>query len=84
MVARTYNAILNGNRLDWKGEAPKEQGPVDVQVTVIETSNGSSEMRGRAMAQALSALADRRAFALIPDPIEWQRDVRKDRDLPGR
>jgi len=34
--------------------------------------------RGRAMAEALAALAKRRAFASITDPVAWQRAVRAD------
>jgi hypothetical protein len=30
------------------------------------------------------ALADMGAFAEIEDPVAWQREIRKDRPLPGR
>ena len=40
--------------------------------------------RGRRMRAALDKLAAADAFADIEDPVEWQRDIRRDRPLPGR
>lgn len=42
------------------------------------------EERGRRIADALEKLAAMHAFAEIDDPVEWQREIRKDRPLPGR
>ena len=39
--------------------------------------------RGQRMAEILEKLARSQAFAGI-DPVAWQRDVRQDRELPGR
>jgi hypothetical protein len=36
------------------------------------------------MAEALEKLAASDAFSEISDPSEWQREIRKDRPLPGR
>ena len=36
------------------------------------------------MLDALNALAEQGAFAEIEDPVEWQREQRKERELPGR
>jgi hypothetical protein len=36
------------------------------------------------MAEALENLAALDAFSEISDPVEWQREIRKDRPLPGR
>ena len=36
------------------------------------------------MAEALEKLAASDAFSEISDPVEWQREIRKDRPLPGR
>lgn len=33
---------------------------------------------------ALQKLAELNTFADIKDPVEWQRQIRKDRPLPGR
>lgn len=40
--------------------------------------------RGRRIKAALLKLTEMRVFAEIQDPVEWQRQTRKDRILPGR
>lgn len=82
-MIRTYDAVLNGDHVDWTGEAPDTSGPVRVRVTVLYEPPGS-ERRGERMAAALRKLAASDAFADVADPVAWQREVRKDRALPGR
>ena len=51
------------------------------------TARGASddvEARRRRVTAALDALRRSGAFARIPDPASWQREIRKDRPLPGR
>lgn len=43
-----------------------------------------SEPNGVAMAKIMERMAAREALAEIEDPSAWQREVRKDRPLPGR
>jgi hypothetical protein len=74
---------LEGNRIDWSGEAPTPDQPLRVHVTVLDEEN-ASEDRGRRMAGALSRLAESGAFAEIDDPSEWQRKVRRERSLLER
>ena len=40
--------------------------------------------RGKRIKAALLKLAELKVFADIKDPVEWQRQIRKDRPLPGR
>ena len=40
--------------------------------------------RGKRIKAALQRLAELNTFADIKDPVEWQRQIRKDRPLPGR
>jgi hypothetical protein len=40
--------------------------------------------QGQRMARALENLAAADAFSEISYPVEWQREIRKDRPLPGR
>ena len=40
--------------------------------------------RSRRIKAALQTLAELGTFADIEDPVEWQRQMRKDRPLPGR
>ena len=40
--------------------------------------------RGKRIKAALEDLADMGTFNHIEDPVVWQREIRKDRPLPGR
>ena len=83
-MLRTYEGILQGDRVRWAGEeAPDTDRPLRVHVTVLEEEPDPEE-QGRKMADALSKLAGSGAFDEIEDPGAWQRDVRRERSLPGR
>ena len=83
----TYEAILEGNKLKWKGAAPRptaDKKEVAVYVTILETpphEEPQAQPQGRKMADALAALAalDNRS---ITDPLAWQEEARQDRPLP--
>jgi len=84
-MSSIYSAILTDDRLEWNGCGPRLQQPVEVTVTVPDEADLlSPEERGRRMAEALEALAALGGFKSIPDPVAWQREIRKDRPLPGR
>ena len=87
-MPRTYEAILNGDRLEWRDSAPDTGGPVRVHVTVVgpalEETPAERAARGKRMADALRELAKSNPFKDITDPVAWQREIRKDRPLPGR
>ncbi len=86
----TYRAILKGDRLEWRGEAPPgiaRERPVAVDVTILRDERFSASCApnaGERMAAALENLAASQAVASIEDPVAWQQDVRRDRLLPGR
>ena len=83
-MSESYRAILRGNQLEWTDAAPTDlAGEQPVEVTIVDQPVPTAERR-RWMAEALEALAARDAFSEISDPSEWQRDMRKDRPLPGR
>jgi hypothetical protein len=80
----TYRAILRGNRLEWTDQGPVDVNPEQaVEVTILDEPNQTATRRKR-MAEALEKLAATDAFSEISDPVEWQREIRKDRPLPGR
>ena len=87
-MLQTYEAILRGDRLEWSGVAPNAERPVRVRVTVVETildeTPEERAARGKRMADALRELAASAAFKEISDPVAWQREIRKDRAMPGR
>jgi len=47
-------------------------------------SASADAQRGKRIKAALETLAELGTFADITDPVEWQRQQRKDRPLPGR
>jgi hypothetical protein len=81
----TYRAILRGDRVEWIDAPPDGEHPTPVHVTLLdEVHDLSPHERGRAMAQILEELSRGSPLAGIPDPVAWQREVRRDRDLDGR
>jgi hypothetical protein len=63
---------------------PGDETPVSVYVTVIQEPGGADEDRGRRMADILGKLANAGGVRSIADPVQWQREQREDRDIPGR
>lgn len=84
-MLHTFEAVLKGNRLEWTNDAPKESDrPLKVYVTLLDESTLSSEERRQKLAELLGKVAATNAFANIENPVEWQRELRQDRSLPGR
>ena len=86
-MTRTYQALLHGDRLEWLGDAPesKTDHPLHVQVTVEEPEPmPGGAARGAGMAALLEKLAERGTFSAITDPVQWQRELRQERALPGQ
>lgn len=83
-MSLTYAAILRDGRLEWESDAPPfpENTPLRVQVTLIDSQ--PVETSGRRAAEALEKLASIGGLKSFGDPLEWQREVRTDRPLPGR
>jgi hypothetical protein len=88
-MLRTYKATLRGNRLKWNSETPerliKEQD-VPVHVTLLEEPEAHAALRGDgiSMAAALEHLAKLSVLENITDPVEWQREIRQERELLDR
>ncbi len=47
-------------------------------------SQAADTARGEQMARIMEQLAEANPFSEIDDPVAWQREIRKDRLLPGR
>jgi hypothetical protein len=85
-MKQVYEAILTGDRLTWVGNAPNVVGPTKVILEVpTETSDRPQGTKGTDLIRVLEQIrAKSDLFQDIPDPVEWQRALRKDRPLPGR
>lgn len=81
----TYKAILRDNHLEWSDEAPQlpPGQPIAVDVTIVQEVQQRT-MQGQDMAAALDQLADNNTLDHISDPVSWEREVRKERQLPYR
>ncbi|MDF5718951.1 MAG: hypothetical protein PUP91_00370 [Rhizonema sp. PD37] len=86
-MLHTYRATLRGDLLEWEEEVRRnlrDDRPMQVLVTILEGEPISeTKGRGQQMAAVLEKLAQAQAFTGI-DPVAWQRDLRQDRELPGR
>ena len=84
-MLRTYKAVLHSDHVEWLEEPPVQARPIEVQIVFLEESMPHHEPnQGRAMAQALTRLAQLGGVTAIPDPVSWQREIRADRALPDR
>lgn len=82
-MLRSYKAILHGDTLEWVDEKPALTGEgQEVQVTVWE--KGVNKPTKAEAVQALRDLAARGGISSFGDALEWQRETRRDRVLPGR
>ena len=50
----------------------------------LQAQSKPKSSQGERMAAVLQRMADRNALSHIDDPAAWQREIRKDRSLPGR
>ncbi len=86
-MLHTFRAILKGNLLEWQEDVNRWlQGDRAIQVLVTllsESPTATTQNRGQRMASVLEQLAQANAFAGV-DPVVWQQDIRRDRELPGR
>ena len=57
---------------------------LSVTATIIPITNEKQESTRDAAAAALRYLSEAGTFGGITDPVAWQREIRKDRPLPGR
>ncbi len=49
-----------------------------------DQSKGEDVDRTKAILDGFRKLRELKAFSHIDDPVAWQREIRKDRPLPGR
>jgi hypothetical protein len=81
-MSESYRAILVDGQLRWLDDVPDvlRHGTenVRVRVTVEEQEDGDSEDE---LSPLLDELAEADPFSNIDDPVEWQRDLRREGPL---
>ncbi len=78
-----YQAVIKGNTIRWIDIPSKEINSgkeIPVYITIQNDSPGN--VNGKRMAEALNGLSKlKHGISSIDDPILWQKELRKDRDL---
>ena len=91
----TYKAVIrhdpveHHDYVEWISGKPKTNEPIEVKISVWEEPwgkrrEGKDKENGEKLAELFEKLAELGTFSDIEDPVAWQREVRKDRPLPGR
>jgi len=62
----------------------KEGDHVRLHLKLIRVASGDSEQPGPGMARALEEIARSDPPIQLGDPVEWQREIRRDPRLTGR
>lgn len=82
-----YKATIYGDRIVWDADVPesvKTHESVGVYVIEREQSAELPKTDSKKVVAILQEIADRGGLVTIKDPVKWQRNIRKDRSLPGR
>lgn len=82
-----YRAVIEQGRITWQDEVPRElksSKPIIVDVSPVEPQPKPKRSNGKKMAAILRKIAETGGISSIKDPVKWQREIRKDRPLPGR
>ena len=84
-MERTYKAVLHKGKLRWMGTHPEIDPDRQVEVKIVISDEEAYAPRFNEEAvNALREIAIRGGIPSIKDPVAWQREIRKDRPLPGR
>ena len=88
-MLNTLRAVVEHDKIHWQ-EAVDNVLPanraVEVLVTILEgqPTRRSLEEQARHRVAALQKLVALNTFSGVRDPAQWQREIREDRELPGR
>lgn len=83
-MARTYKAILSGDRVEWIDGPPETGKRIPVHIIIPDKTPPPPQPEEGTAGELLQTLADMDAFADITDPVAWQREQRRGRLLPYR
>ncbi|HET6528295.1 MAG TPA: hypothetical protein VFG39_06055 [Balneolaceae bacterium] len=78
-MSKTYKAIIKDGRIYWEDEQPSANHSINVRITVL--SETPAQVKETDMADPLEKLAQKRAFSSVSDPVQWQKDLRRDRSI---
>lgn len=79
---KTFEAIIDGDRIRWASEDPHLTRPTPVTVEITETIELTD---GQSFADYLDQVVrERGGVTSFGDPAKWEREQRDDREMPGR
>ena len=81
---KTYEAIIEGDKVTWIGDRPAVAGRAHVRMKIELLSEGDQPNGTKLARIAREAVEQYGGITSIPDPVAWQREIRQDRPLPGR
>jgi hypothetical protein len=70
--------------LDLRNSKVRVTATLEADVQESERASGETALAALAALAALKRLRERGTFREIADPVAWQREIRRDRRLPGR
>lgn len=62
-------------------EQPSADHSINVKVTVLSDNTEQPKEKKADMADLLEKLAQKRAFSSVSDPVQWQKNIRRDRSI---
>lgn len=62
-------------------EQPSADHSINVRITVRSEEPKQLEEKEADMADLLEKLAQKRAFSSVSDPVQWQKNIRRDRSI---
>lgn len=81
----TYRATLQGDRLQWQGEVPESvRDGLKVAVLVTVLNESELQLQAQQRLEILEQLAANGGVQAIPNPLQWQHEQRRERQLPAR
>ena len=90
----TYKAVIRHDSkehcdyVEWISGKPRTNVPLEVEIITWEDKSDLNQYKANSdmdnAVSALEKLAELGTFSEIEDPVAWQREIRKDRPLPGR
>ncbi len=76
--------IPDGKKMAAALRALADRGGMSSNPSADAAEQHLKEPNGQKLMAILQRIADRGGIASIKDPVKWQREIRKDRPLPGR
>ena len=82
-----HDPVEHHDYIEWISGKPRTNVPIQVEIITWEDKSELNQYNANSdMDKAVASLHEiaKRGGTGITDPVAWQREIRKDRPLPGR